>query len=468
MRAADLADLSRVVEFRQTLEARPPALARASLAVTTALILGALAWARFTHTETVITAPARVRPAGSAAAPLDAPSGSPAAAEVEGRVAEVLVAEGEEVAAGAPIVRLDAERAENEIARLAPVLEAGKEEISRLERLRSLLAEESASSIAGAEAAVKAAQSELDRALEIQAAEIRVAEAAVARAEDEAARAGATRDAEVRRLEAELEGLNRDEKRARDLVAAKAAAPVDAEAATAKRRDAEERLARARVGTADGIREARERLERARVAPDASRLDATRSALDHARKESAYRAEDLDVRIAARRGEVEAASRGFANLERERRLSVIVAPCAGIVTEVSVRPGDVVRPGTPVAAVARSRGVRIDAQVSASDVARLKVGMRANVRLDAWDFRKHGSVEGTVSWIAPDARVAEAGGGRTAYYLVVIDVPAAEFGRAGARAVMKIGMTGSADFVTGEEVVLDLAFRKLKDKVSPR
>ncbi|MBI2920611.1 MAG: HlyD family efflux transporter periplasmic adaptor subunit [Planctomycetes bacterium] len=468
MRAADLTDLSRVVEFRQTLEARPPRLARASLVTVAALVLGALAWARFTRTETVVTAPARVRPAGAAAAPLDAPSGAPAAAEVEGRVVEVLAVEGATVVEGEPLARLDAERAENEIARLAPVLEAGREELARLERLRVLLAEESASAVAGAEAAVAAARTELDRASKLRDAEVRVAEAALVRAEEEVGFAAKARAAEIRRIEAELESLARDEKRARELAAVGAVAPVEAEAASAKRRDAEERLSRARVGAADSVGEARERLERARVPADASPLDAALNSLDHACKEAAYRAEDLDVRIAARRGDVEAAARSLANLERDRRLSVVLAPRAGVVTEVFVRPGDVLRPGAPVAAVAPSGGVRIDAQVSASDVARIRPGMRARVRLDAWDFRRHGTVDGTVSWVSPDARVAGREGGGAAFYLVTIDVPSTEFGRDGARATMKIGMTGSADFVTGEEVLLDLAFRKLKDKTSPR
>lgn len=101
-------------------------------------------------------------------------------------------------------------------------------------------------------------------------------------------------------------------------------------------------------------------------------------------------------------------------------------PPGGQVTAVSVRPGDPVSPGTPLASVALPDGLVVDAALDQADVALVAVGDAAEVELDALDVALAGTVESLA--LAPD----EAGTYRATVRLV--ELPA------GVRA----GMEGTA------------------------
>src|SRR5688572_25900806 len=107
-----------VSELRQTLLARPPALARGSALLAAALVGAAVLWAGSTEATLVVRGPGRVRPADAPYAPLSAAADAKVASPLAGRVAEVLVGEGAAVDRGDLLVRIDTERLDNDIARL--------------------------------------------------------------------------------------------------------------------------------------------------------------------------------------------------------------------------------------------------------------------------------------------------------------------------------------------------------------
>ena len=86
------------------------------------------------------------------------------------------------------------------------------------------------------------------------------------------------------------------------------------------------------------------------------------------------------------------------------------------------------------------------------------------MKLDAYDYQRYGTVAGTVTFIAPDSDVL-AGQGR-ATYLVRIELAGEELGRGDFRGQIKLGMAGQADIVTGQESVLALLVKKLRQTIS--
>ena len=94
------------------------------------------------------------------------------------------------------------------------------------------------------------------------------------------------------------------------------------------------------------------------------------------------------------------------------------------------------------------------------------VGMKARVKVDAFDYQKYGWVEGRVAFVSPDSE-AEEGAGAVGY-VARIERTRDHVGRGEMQGQLKWGMTGLADIVTGEEQLLGLAFRKLKDKIAIR
>ena len=82
----------------------------------------------------------------------------------------------------------------------------------------------------------------------------------------------------------------------------------------------------------------------------------------------------------------------------ERVRTHVTAPASGWVSNVSLRPGNVVQAGTPVFAVVEEGNWWVDANFKETDLGRIKPGQPATIRLDMYP----GTVfEGTVESISP-------------------------------------------------------------------
>ena len=114
------------------------------------------------------------------------------------------------------------------------------------------------------------------------------------------------------------------------------------------------------------------------------------SALDQA--ESAYNAQVAT--IAALRAQVEVATKAMQD-------AVIRAPIAGIIAERPVNPGESVAVNAKLFAIVDLSRMELAAMVPAGDVARLRTGQAAVIRVEGFDDR---SFTGMVSRIAPTAQ----------------------------------------------------------------
>lgn len=150
------------------------------------------------------------------------------------------------------------------------------------------------------------------------------------------------------------------------------------------------------------LRQAELSLERVQLPPDAARIKAARAALDAARaQEARLRPDPRDsqkAQVAAAIAQAEAALT-LARVNRER--AELRAPFDAVVAIVNVDPGDAGTPqGQPAIRIVDVNGLRVDVQISDSDVAKLRVGQPAEVRVDAIPGRVF---PGIVSYIAPTA-----------------------------------------------------------------
>jgi multidrug resistance efflux pump len=211
-------------------------------------------------------------------------------------------------------------------------------------------------------------------------------------------------------------------------------------------------------------REAQEKLAKARLPVDESRLVVLRRALEQIDRDSAVKRQDLEQKRGAKRAEVEAARIELANLELEQDQAVIRSPIDGIVTSGDVKVGDVLEPSKPVAEVAEQAGFRFEAAVPSEEVGHLRVGMPVQIKLDAYDYQRYGTLEGTVCFVSPDSGVE--GGQKAALYTVKVAVPRDELGRGTYRGRVKLGMAGQAEIVTGQESVLSLLVRRVRRTIS--
>jgi HlyD family type I secretion membrane fusion protein len=421
MRNQVVRDLGDCTPFRQTLLTSPPRVAHGTLALLVALLGTALAWAALTPANLVVRAPGRVRPVVTPRKVFNGVRGEVLSASTGGRVVEVHFKEGDEVKAGALLIRLDTGRLDNEIAKRRGEVRAAAAELARLRDLQALTRRQWEGARAKAEAELAQAREELRQARQRQEADVGLAAV-------------------------ELESAQDEEARLRQMARARAAAPADLVKAVAR------------------LREARGKLAKARLPVDTGRVQVARRSRELVEREYAVKQEELGLKRAARESELEAARIELADRELERKQAEIRAPLDGVVTRGDVKVGDVLEPGKPVAEIAERKGFLFEAAVDSAEVGHLRVGMPARIKLDAYDHQRYGWVPGTVCYLSPDSGQAE--GQPKAVYVVRIAVEADEVGRGDFRGKVKLGMAGQADIVTGRESLLSLLAKRIRRTIS--
>jgi multidrug resistance efflux pump len=421
MREDQMMDLADCTEFRQTLLVRPPRIVHGTVILLVLLLGTALVWSAVTTADLVVRAPGYVRPVTTPIKVLVPAHGEVLSASFGGRVVEVKVRPGDEVRQGDLLLRLDTEQLDIEIVKRHHTIQAGEEERRQLEEQEKLLARQFEEATAKAEA---------EWAREAQ--EVRLAQAR--RTSDIHLFQSDLRDAETKRALTQR-------------LAASGAAPSD------QLRDDEAKL---RKAWAD--------LEKARLPVNEEKLKVLRLERVLVEKDYALKRKELEMKRGAKHAEVEAARKDLDNLERERNQALIRAPLTGIVTTGDVKVGAVVKPGDLVMEIAEQQGFRFELQVPSEEIGQLGVGMPARIRLDAYDYQRYGTLDGTVCFVSPDSSLGE--GQRAASYLVRIDVARDEVGRGVFRGRVKLGMAGQAEIVTDHESLLLLLVKRIRHTLS--
>lgn len=137
----------------------------------------------------------------------------------------------------------------------------------------------------------------------------------------------------------------------------------------------------------------------------------------------------------------------------EKRL---FAPMTGSVKNITMNTiGGVVRAGeTFMEIVPTESDLIVEAQVSPADIAYVRVGQQASVKLDAYDYSIFGSLNGEVTYISSDTLLEKTAQGELPFYRVKIKISGAEFKKREHEIVVKAGMTASVDIKAMERTVL--------------
>lgn len=274
--------------------------------------------------------------------------------EVPGRLAAVLVDEGQSVRAGQPLALLDDVELQAQAAQAEAAARAAEAQVLQAEAAL----EAARAQVRQAEAAHRAAQATLAR---LQAGprpgELQQAQSAV-----DAARAALDQARRTLESTEQLYAQGAASASQRD------AARSQYEAAAAQYQQALAHLQTVQAGARpEEVAAAREQVRQAQAS-----LDAARASVRQA--ETAV----LAARLAARQARA-AAEAAQARARRAR----LTAPFDGVVARVYLRPGAPVGPGVPVVTVVAPSGW-ITAEVDESDVGRIRVGLRARITADAY------------------------------------------------------------------------------------
>lgn len=144
------------------------------------------------------------------------------------------------------------------------------------------------------------------------------------------------------------------------------------------------------------------------------------------------------------------------------------APTNGQVRNIAITTlGAAVRAGdTVMELLPTDSELIVEAKLKAADLAFIGVGLPASVKLDAYDSSIYGSLDGTVSYVSPDALTERTPQGDLPYYRVHIRIAALPGPRAGKQIEVQPGMTAQIEIRTGERTVLSYLTKPVTKTIS--
>jgi adhesin transport system membrane fusion protein len=142
----------------------------------------------------------------------------------------------------------------------------------------------------------------------------------------------------------------------------------------------------------------------------------------------------------------------------------IIAPETGIVKSIRLTTiGGVVRQGEEILEILPTESdLILEAKVKPADMANIKVGLKAKVKLDAYDYSIFGSMQGTVSYVSADTLTEDAKTGAFSYYRVKVNIGELDFlGKKAQDIEVRPGMTATIDIKTGDRSVLSYILKPI-------
>ncbi|MCT7584705.1 HlyD family efflux transporter periplasmic adaptor subunit [Aliarcobacter butzleri] len=134
----------------------------------------------------------------------------------------------------------------------------------------------------------------------------------------------------------------------------------------------------------------------------------------------------------------------------------IYAPVDAIVNNILITTkGAKLRAGDTLMELVPIDDLVIEAKLKPSEISFIKIGQKALVKLDAYDFSLYGSFDGEVKHISSDTILEKTAKGDEYFFRVLVSLNGKEvFSKAGKKVTILPGMGGQIDIITGERTVL--------------
>ncbi len=164
---------------------------------------------------------------------------------------------------------------------------------------------------------------------------------------------------------------------------------------------------------------------------------------------------------------------GVAQIVTQRKeqlgFTELVAPMDGIVRNVRLTTlGGIAKPGEEILQIVPAdENLILEAKVKPADIAFMKPGLPATVKLDAYDYTVYGVLTGEVSYISADTLTETVQGVEQPYYRVQVKTNSRGLqGRRAERIEIQPGMTATVEVKTGQRSVLEYLTKPITKTVS--
>jgi hemolysin D len=187
----------------------------------------------------------------------------------------------------------------------------------------------------------------------------------------------------------------------------------------------------------------KERLKESKSALKATELARSQSQAEYISRVSA---EMMDAQRRMQTGRQE-----FLKASYREAYQVLTAPISGTVQQLAVNTvGGVVNASQGLMTVVpKEGGIEVETKVLNKDIGFLQVGMPVAVKLDAFEFTKYGSLDGTVQWVGADA-IKDEQLGQIFPVRIVLKQNHLPVAVQGSHPEIRIGMSVTADVAIGK------------------
>lgn len=182
--------------------------------------------------------------------------------------------------------------------------------------------------------------------------------------------------------------------------------------------------------------------------------------MDDARNEFAVRAREEQVKTNA---DLDAQLQVLAGKEDQVTRATIFSPVRGVVKDIQVTTvGGVLQPGGKLMEIVPLEDkLLIETRINPRDIAYIRPGLPATVKVSAYDSSIYGTLDGTVEMVSPDTIQDEVKRDQF-YYRVYVRTKSAELRNRNGKAFPILpGMVADVDIKTGQKTVLDYLIKPL-------
>ncbi len=179
--------------------------------------------------------------------------------------------------------------------------------------------------------------------------------------------------------------------------------------------------------------------------------------------------QDAQAELSKAQEDLAMVQQNLAQRKNQLDLTELRAPVRGVVKNVRITTqGGVVRAGEEVMQIVPLQDdLVIQAKVSSSDIAFLKIGRPATIKFDAYDYTIYGDLQGKLTYISPDTLTEDLKQGELPYYRAMILTDGRRFSsRPHEQLDIQPGMTATVEIKMGQRSVLSYLLKPITKTMS--
>ena len=179
--------------------------------------------------------------------------------------------------------------------------------------------------------------------------------------------------------------------------------------------------------------------------------------------------QDTQAELAKAEEDLAGISQNLAQRKAALEQTSLNAPLKGVVKNVRITTiGGVLRPGDEVMQIVPLEDdLVVEARVKPADIAFLKPGLPASVKIDAYDYTIYGDLNGKLIYISADTLSENLRQGEEPYYRVQVRTEGRRFSaRPDADIGIQPGMTATVEIKTGQRTVLQYLTKPITKTLS--